>query len=86
MDADERRADGIDYLRHLTEAGWKHAVPSEGASYRTANGVEGRLDHAFLSPSVQQIDARYALAAAGFRLTGRKESPSAQPVLVVDLQ
>ena len=61
-------------------------MPTDGAGYPTAGSDEGRLDHAFLSPSIQQVDARYALAAAGFRLTGTRESPSAQPVLVVDLQ
>lgn len=86
VDADGERADGIDDLRQLTDAGWKHAVPSDGAGYPAANGYAGRLDHAFLSPSVQQIDARYALAAAGLRLTGTKEPLSDQPVLVVDLQ
>jgi hypothetical protein len=85
VEANGEPADGIDHLRQLIDAGWKHAAPSEGAAYTTANGG-GRLDHAFLSPSVQQIDARYALAAAGFRLSGAKGSPSAQPVLVVDLQ
>jgi hypothetical protein len=86
LQADDERTDGVDHLRHLTDAGWKHAVPSEGGGYPTANGAAGRLDHAFLSPSVQQIDARYALAAAGFRLAGTKQSPSDQPVLIVDLQ
>jgi hypothetical protein len=86
VDAGDERADGIDHLRRLTDAGWKHAVPADGAGYPTGNGMAGRLDHAFLSPSIQQIDTRYALAAAGFRLTGTKESLSDQPVLVVDLQ
>jgi hypothetical protein len=86
IDAHDGRADGIDHLQQLTDAGWKHAVPTDGGGYPTASGDAGRLDHAFLSPSIQQVDARYALAAAGFRLTGAKESPSTQPVLVVDLQ
>jgi len=85
VDANER-ADGTDHLRHLTDAGWKHAVSVDGSGYRTATGDAGRLDHAFLSPSIQMIDARYVLAAAGFRLTGTKGSLSVQPVLVVDLQ
>jgi hypothetical protein len=86
IDTDDRRTDGIDHLRRLTDAGWKHAVPSDGSGYPTANGDAGRLDHAFLSPSIQQIDARYALAAAGFRLTGTRQPLSDQPVLIVDLQ
>ena len=85
FDADER-ADGIVHLRQLIDAGWKHAVPADGASYRTASSDAGRLDHAFLSPSMQKIDARYALTAAGFRLSGTKDSLSIQPVLVVDLK
>jgi hypothetical protein len=84
--ADGDRVDGVDHLRHLTDAGWRHAVPAEGAAYPATSGDAGRLDHAFLSPSVQQVDARYALAAAGLRLTGSKESLAVQPVLVVDLQ
>jgi hypothetical protein len=86
VDADDERAGGMDLLRHLTDTGWQHAVPADGACYRMANGDAGRLDHAFLSPSIRKIDARYALAAAGFRLAGTKESLSDQPVLVVDLQ
>jgi hypothetical protein len=86
VDAGDAQADGIDHLRQLTDAGWRHAVPTGGSGYPTARADEGKLDHAFLSPSMQQIDARYTLAVAGFRLTGTKESLSAQPVLVVDLQ
>ena len=86
VDAVDGRAGGIDHLQQLTDAGWRHVVPTDGAGYPTAGSDEGRLDHAFLSPSIQQVDARYALAAAGFRLTGTRESPSTQPVLVVDLQ
>jgi hypothetical protein len=83
---DGGRSGGIDHLTQLIDAGWRRAVPTEGAGYPASNGAAGGLDHAFLSPSIQQINARYALAAAGFRLAGTKESPSAQPVLVVDLQ
>ena len=86
IDANDERTDGIDHLRRLTDAGWKHAVPSDSAGYPATNGDAGRLDHAFLSPSLQQIDTRYALAAAGFRLTGTSQSLSDQPVLIVDLQ
>ena len=85
VDAHDGRGAGIDHLRQLIDAGWKHAVPTDGG-YATASDDAGKLDHAFLSPTIQQIDARYLLAAAGFRLTGAKGSPSAQPVLVVDLQ
>jgi hypothetical protein len=80
------RADCNDHLRQLIDAGWKHAVPADGASYRMASDDAGRLDHAFLSPSVQRIDTRYALTAAGFRISGTKDSLSCQPVLVVDLK
>lgn len=86
VDSNDERADGADHLRQLTNAGWKHAVPTDGAGYPTASGDAARLDHAFLSPSVQQVNARYAIAAAGVRLTGTTDSPSPQPVLVVDLQ
>lgn len=86
VDASDAHVDGIDHLRQLTDAGWRHAVPTGGSGYPTARADEGRLDHAFLSPSVQQIDARYTLAVAGFRVTGTHKSLSAQPVLVVDLQ
>jgi hypothetical protein len=86
FDVDDAEVDGIDHLRQLTDAGWRHAVPTGGSGYPTARADEGKLDHAFLSPSMQQIDARYTLAAAGFRLTGAEKSLSAQPVLVVDLQ
>jgi len=86
VDASDTQADRVDHLRQLTDAGWKHAVPTGSSGYPTARADEGRLDHAFLSPSMQQIDARYTLAAAGFRLTGTDRSLSVQPVLVVDLQ
>jgi hypothetical protein len=86
VDANDAEADGVDHLRQLTDAGWRHAVPTGGSGYPTSRADEGKLDHAFLSPSMQQIDARYTLAAAGFRLTGTDKSLSAQPVLVVDLQ
>jgi hypothetical protein len=86
LDADDERGGRIDLLRHLTDAGWQHAVPADGARYRMANGDAARLDHAFLSPSIRKIDARYDLAAAGFSLAGTKESLSDQPVFVVDLQ
>jgi hypothetical protein len=79
-------ADGNDHLRQLIDAGWQHAVPAAGAHYRTAGSETVRLDHAFLSPSIQNIDTRYALTVAGFRLTGTKDSLSAQPVLVVDVK
>lgn len=84
--ANDERSEGIDHLRRLTDTGWKHAVPSDGGGYPAVNGDTGRLDHAFLSPSIQQINARYALTAAGFRLTGTRRSLSDQPVLIVDLQ
>jgi len=80
------RADGSDHLRQLIDAGWKHAVPAAGASYSTASSEAVRLDHAFLSPSIQNIDTRYALTVAGFRLTGTRDSLSNQPVLVVDVK
>jgi hypothetical protein len=86
VEVGDERPDAVDHLRYLTDAGWKHALPADGAGYRDARGNAGRLDHAFLSPSLQKIDARYVLAAAEFRLTGTKESLSVQPVLVVDLQ
>lgn len=84
--ANGEQTDGIDHLRSLTDAGWKHAVPSGGGGYPAVNGDSGSLDHAFLSPSIQQIDTRYALTAAGFRLTGTRQPLSDQPVLIVDLQ
>lgn len=73
-------------LRRFTSDGWQRAVQADGADYRTSGDEAVRLDHAFLSPSVQRIDARYALAAAGFRLAGSKDSIARQPALVVDLQ
>jgi len=84
--ADDDRANGNDHLRQLIDAGWKHAVPAEGASYRMPSKEAVQLDHAFLSPSIQNIETRYALTVAGFRLTGTKDSLSTQPVLVVDVK
>ena len=49
----DERADRNDHLRQLIDAGWKHAVPAEGASYRTGSSATVALDHAFLSPSIQ---------------------------------
>lgn len=73
-------------LRRFMDDGWQRAVKADGFSYRTTGDAAVRLDHAFLSPSIQRIDARYALAAAGLRIAGAKDSPSQQPALVVDLQ
>lgn len=86
LDSNQERAGGLDHLQRLTQAGWRHAAPADGTAYRTADGHATRLDHAFLSPSLQSIDARYALEAAGFRLAGTKDSLADQPALVVDLQ
>jgi len=77
---------GTRELRRFISDGWQHAVPAEGASYSTAAGNALRIDHAFLSPSLQRVDTRYALESAGFRLAGSKDSLSEQPALVVDLQ
>jgi hypothetical protein len=74
------------HLQRLTNDGWRHAVPADGAAYWTTGGQATRLDHAFLSPSIQPIDVRYALEAAGLRLAGTRDSLSEQPALVVDLQ
>jgi endonuclease/exonuclease/phosphatase family metal-dependent hydrolase len=84
--ANHERAGGMDRLRRLTNEGWRHAAPAEGAAYWTTGGQATRLDHAFLSPAIQPIDVRYALEAAGFRLAGTSDSLSEQPALVVDLQ
>lgn len=73
-------------LRRFISEGWQHAVPADGASCPRSGGEALSVDHAFLSPSLQRIDARYALGAAGFRLAGSKDSLSEQPPLVVDLQ
>lgn len=86
VDATARHTDGNDHLRHLTDAGWQRAVPANDVGNGTATGDAAALDHAFLSPSVQRIDARYALAAAGLRLSGTQDSLSDHPVLVVDVQ
>jgi hypothetical protein len=80
------RADAAAPLRHFSAEGWTHAVPADGASYHAASGQPSRLDHAYLSPSLNKIDARYAVAAAGFRLSGSRDALSDQPALVVDLQ
>lgn len=74
------------HLRHFMDEGWQHAVPAERGAYARADGDSLHLDHAFLSPSVQRIDARYALEAAGLRLAGSKDSLSERPALVVDVQ
>lgn len=73
-------------LRQLMGDGWQRAVQADGADYRTTGDEGLRLDHAFLSPSIQRIDARYALAAAGIRLAGARDAISTQPPLVIDLQ
>jgi hypothetical protein len=68
------------------DEGWQHAVPAEGASCPSQGAQAQRLDHAFLSPSLQRVDARYAREAAGLRLSGTKDSLAERPALVVDLQ
>lgn len=73
-------------LRRFISDGWQHASPAERAHYAAAGGDALRVDHAFLSPSLQRIDSRYALGAAGFRLAGTKDALSDQPALVVDVQ
>jgi hypothetical protein len=73
-------------LRHLTNDGWQRAVQADGADYCTTGDAGLRLDHAFLSPSIQRIDARYALAVAGIRLAGTRDAISTRPALVIDLQ
>jgi endonuclease/exonuclease/phosphatase family metal-dependent hydrolase len=73
-------------LRRFISEGWQHAVPPEGASYSTGNQDATRIDHAFLSPSLQHIGTRYALEVAGLRLAGSRDSLAEQPPLVVDLQ
>lgn len=77
---------GSRQLRRFTDDGWQHAVPAEGASCPSTGAQAPRLDHAFLSPSLQRVDARYAREAAGFRLSGTKDSLAERPALVVDLQ
>lgn len=76
----------LDPMRRLADEGWHHAMPALGAVHSGAARETAWLDHAFLSPSLQRIDARYALEAAGLRLAGTKDSPSERPALVVDLQ
>lgn len=86
LDLDHDHAATQHQLRHFISDGWQRAVQADGADYRTTGDEAVRLDHAFLSPSVQRIDARYAFAAAGVRLAGTRESLASQPALVVDLQ
>lgn len=86
VDDTSRRPADVDHLRHLTDAGWQRAVPANDVGNRPATGDAGALDYALLSPSMQRIDARYALAAAGLRLSGTQDSLSDHPVLVVDVQ
>jgi hypothetical protein len=73
-------------LRPFLGDGWQRAVQADGSDYCTTGDAGLRLDHAFLSPSILRIDARYALAAGGIRLAGSKDAVSGQPALVVDLQ
>ena len=73
-------------LQPFLGGGWQRAVQADGSDYCTTGDAGLRLDHAFLSPSIQRIDARYALAAGGIRLAGSKDAVSGQPALVVDLQ
>jgi hypothetical protein len=73
-------------LRRFMGDGWQRAVQAEVADYRKTGKEAVRLDHAFLSPSIQRIDARYALAAGEIRLAGSRNSLSNQPALVIDLQ
>jgi hypothetical protein len=86
MDVCHDHASTQHQLRQLTDDGWQRAVQADGADYRTTGDEGLRLDHAFLSPSIQRIDARYTLAVAGIRLAGSRDALSTQPPLVVDLQ
>ena len=73
-------------LRPFLGDGWQRAVQADGSDYCTTGDAALRFDHAFLSPSIQRIDARYALAAGGIRLAGTKDAVATQPALVMDLQ
>jgi hypothetical protein len=86
LDVRHDHAAAQNQLRHLTGNGWQRAVQADGADYCTTGDAGLRLDHAFLSPSIQRIDARYALAVAGIRLAGTRDAISTQPALVIDLQ
>ena len=86
LEARHNHASAQQQLRHLMGDGWQRAVQADGADYCTSGDAGLRLDHAFLSPSIQRIDARYALAVAGIRLAGTRDAISTQPALVIDLQ
>lgn len=86
LDVHHDHATAQQQLRPFLGEGWQRAVQADGSDYCTTGDSALRLDHAFLSPSMQRIDARYALAAGGIRLAGSKDAISAQPALVIDLQ
>ncbi|MBI3679474.1 MAG: endonuclease/exonuclease/phosphatase family protein [Acidobacteria bacterium] len=43
------RAKCGDRIATLVALGWQHAIPPQGASYRTPTGLERRIDHCFVS-------------------------------------
>jgi len=51
-----------DRLLHMAQAGWRHALPETGWSYKgnsTKEGREKRLDHAFVTQHFELISAEY---------------------------
>lgn len=86
LDVHHDHAAAQQQLRPFLGDGWQRAVQADGSDYRTSGDSALRLDHAFLSPSIQRIDARYALAAGGIRLAGTHDAVAGQPALVIDLQ
>ncbi|MCL2340566.1 MAG: endonuclease/exonuclease/phosphatase family protein [Proteobacteria bacterium] len=74
-------------LRNLTALGWRHALPSEGVSYRPFAGNSGqRLDHAFVCGPLSIMDARYVWEAGPYSFGGRHSGAmSDHAALVVEI-
>ena len=71
----------------LIAGGWRHAAPSDGASYYTLRNEPKCIDHAFVTEHFQIRQARYVTQSAGHRLIGKPaEALSDHAALVVDLE
>jgi len=76
-----------DRLQRLVDSGWRHAVPAEGSSYWTLNGLGKRIDHAFVSRHFRVADVRYVTESAGQRLVGKPSvALSDHAALALDLE
>ncbi|HEX4825835.1 MAG TPA: endonuclease/exonuclease/phosphatase family protein [Candidatus Polarisedimenticolaceae bacterium] len=86
-DPERRGPSGGIRLQRLVASGWRRALPLDGHSWWDLRGRGYRLDHVFVTPTLELIGAEYVTRFGDHQLVGRKNGFSSDhAALLVDVQ